>query len=950
MVYIGCLKTHIPQRLINHFCEKYYESAVKVGHISGLFPFVFNINEVNIGTSIKIYRIVAKLSLKTLKVEMCVRDVYIENIEPISDDTTNQNQTTRTKSFVNHAYAVCLAQMRKLSILKYMQSISVNNLQYGTKAYSVKFNKKNLVVKELTSNSTLCLNNIKTTFESNLCCCECNCSLVSPSLEITGDIKIDQQNLITKWNIAKCSFDFLNRSSGSINMKHEKLGDFIGFLSSTASHSTSKIPTDFAEGYVFIPYNTEVICGKVKINDSIEIDVSKGSFKETTVNNINVNNVHIANCVITNDCDGLAFTCSGIFTFNGTFKRNCLNVQNIKSKLHNKQLSINNLYIDLFKKYVDKTVINIDSCKIETSKFSFETKENCKWRIPTIHLYNKDNSLYFGDANIDGAIDNKCCFVNFSLKQGQIKNSRAKTLNISTSGSITFSKNQIFMNSLRIDSGNGNCLEVSLKMIAKNLSELISGISKILDKEPIIDNSIILEGKMAGTFSLRPIGIFLNTGDIISGVVSSQLTFAGTLSNPVITGTFALKNGFYENFNNGVVLKNITLQANGVGSELKITHIHLDDGTTSPALKQTTSRCTNSQQRCANGRGAFALFSCMHTFEPNLTIDLDCYFLQVTYGKVVKARVSGPLRMCGPITGKSKSPMVTGNITIDEMVVDVSSESSNVTIRPDEWTIKEKGVQILTNAVSDMSSKTASKLFELNITLTGHVVVLSNDLKCILVGTIVANGTIASPYLIGTLRIDPQKSSHYNLFGEIMVVRNGFICYDDVHVNNPYIKVVLATEINHTEIVAILAGHISNTTITLQSKPHLSSEAILSLLLFRHGINELSVQQNLQIRAFSSQMLQGNPLSFIDKLRNKFKLDSLEIVETQNVSSGELVQSIRVGKSIKGARVFFNKDISTKNNTKVTVRYDITQEVGVEANFSTEKDDSGVGIQWMKRY
>jgi translocation and assembly module TamB len=129
----------------------------------------------------------------------------------------------------------------------------------------------------------------------------------------------------------------------------------------------------------------------------------------------------------------------------------------------------------------------------------------------------------------------------------------------------------------------------------------------------------------------------------------------------------------------------------------------------------------------------------------------------------------------------------------------------------------------------------------------------------------------------------------------------------------------------------------------------MKNEEILALLLFNQGIGELSYNQNSQVRSLSSQMLRGNQLGIIDKIRDKLNIDSLEVVETQDISSGEVEQSIRLGKQMKNVKIYIDQDLSEKSRSRMTVRFNVTNEFGVEAKIGTG-GSSGAGIQWLKRY
>ncbi|MDR1597428.1 MAG: translocation/assembly module TamB domain-containing protein [Holosporales bacterium] len=568
------------------------------------------------------------------------------------------------------------------------------------------------------------------------------------------------------------------------------------------------------------------------------------------------------------------------------------------------------------------------------------------WKMCPIPIYSSNKKMYFGDFALNGTIAGTSCKINFALAPSLKVPKTVQRFNIETRGVVTVSPKSINIESLHIKSAANTTTEASLELCANKFSDLFAALCKVAKREPILRDSVQMKGRIRGTFALEPIVVFLSIGDAISGKASFNLDIAGTLAEPRLSGTFTLRNGYYEHFNNGVVLKNVTLDAHGEGETLKISSVRLDDGTLLGARPEYNP--TTPAKRCAGGWGALTLLRESRVYDPQLLLNLRCNFLQVAYGKTVKARASGDLKMCGPLTGASDAPMVTGDVAIDDMTISVSEDAPSADA--ENWAVFDKNVEIFKQRSSRTDCPCKKGRFGLDIKLGGNVVVKTNGLNCFLTGNLIAKGPIVSPYLIGEMTANPKLSSQYNLFGKIMSVKTGHVRYDDEYINDPSISLVLVTKVNRFDIFARLAGRLSNTNITLQSHPPLTSEEVLSLLLFGQGLTRLSSEQNSRVKGFSSHMLRGNPLRFIDKLRDKLKLDSLEVVDTQNISSGETTQALRFGKKIKKARVFIDQDISQKNDSKMTVRYDITPEIGLDATIGTHRGSSGVGVQWMKRY
>jgi hypothetical protein len=465
---------------------------------------------------------------------------------------------------------------------------------------------------------------------------------------------------------------------------------------------------------------------------------------------------------------------------------------------------------------------------------------------------------------------------------------------------------------------------------------------------------VSVDGSIKGQFSLAPLVVFLGSNDILEGVLSASVSVSGGLRKPNFSGSIKMANGHYENVNNGVVLKNVSLDASGFKSGLKVNAMRFTDGTTigtrSIAMHGAYSPSA-PPEGTASAFGYIWFFSEDLCVAPRFDLKLKCNFFQGTYIDVVKARATGTLDLVGPLTGLSARPIVTGRAILDPVFIDTTaaqiSEPTNNNIKIN-WkhganqSKKKQKIQIAN-----------PNRFKIKIALVaGREVLVSgdNELQCFLKGELFAEGPLRAPYLVGELEIDPQRINSYNLLGRILNAQTGTVSYKPTPVNDPAVKVTMHTKINQTDIFIDVFGYTSNIEIGLRSTPSLSKERILSLLLFKQDADELSLAKRKHVKAFASQMLQDNPLGVVDKLRNAVGLDSLEVVEQQDLASGETVQSVRIGKQIKNVRLFVDKSFASNAGGKMTVRYDITPQVGLEANVSTEKKDSGVGIQWQKRY
>ena len=650
----------------------------------------------------------------------------------------------------------------------------------------------------------------------------------------------------------------------------------------------------------------------------------------------------------------------------GNFIDKIINLEDIHGEIANKKIKLKKpFFFDLNKKISSEIFLNIDNLLFYSSKISFKNDEKSNFKLTPIHLFSKDRKdiLYYGSYYISGDTEFKNEAPNLTIKikssfdEDQIQFLKSKgnfvqKFEISLDSNILITKDSVDIKYLKILSNKKHTTNIQLKLnpVSGKFMDIFYALKDIAEKKqesPLLEaqSLVKLEGKINGEFSLSPISKFFWNGDLIDGIITTNILIDGFTKSPKLKGTFILENGFYENLNNGVILKDVKMKAIGKDDSLKITNISLIDGTTIGRKSILENKDMNAPRGTAKGEGELKLFE--YGFVPKLDINLNCNYFQVVYTDLVKARATGTLRINGPVHGKSTEAVITGDFVVNPMLINTSAVNTYMPIKNDVKIIRKNKNEKIQNIDSINPNR-----FKLNVKLnTGNrvVVIGDNSLQCFLKGQVDALGPLRNPYLLGNLQIDQTRNNTYNLFGRIMTPQKGTVKYSKDPMNDAYVDAIMKTKIGNTEIFANVHGFTSNLGVSLNSNPPLNNETILSLLLFKQNIDDLSENQRSQVKAFSSQMLQDNVFGFFDKIRNTIGLDSLEVVEKQDFSSGETIQSVRVGKQIKNVRVYVDQNLS-KNDSKMIVRYDLTPQIGLEANVGTEKSSSGVGIKWSKRY
>ncbi|MDR0625079.1 MAG: translocation/assembly module TamB [Holosporales bacterium] len=564
---------------------------------------------------------------------------------------------------------------------------------------------------------------------------------------------------------------------------------------------------------------------------------------------------------------------------------------------------------------------------------------------------NNGKSTGGGHSNVKNSAQKKlCCFINARNDSSAfVSNPNKKELKISCHFT-PLSANVL------------NVFQAFIDLYEKSTNTNLN-ISTTEPKIISTKNLVSVDGEIKGQFSIAPLVVFLGTNDVLNGVLKVNLKVSNFLKKPDFSGSIKMTGGCYENTNNEVVIKDVMLDAVGFKDTIKVKAMRFTDGTKtggqSAAVARNLYDINSPPQGTGSAHGAILLFSKDLCFDPQFNLKIKCNFFQGTYSEVVKARVTGNLNLVGPLSGASQKPMITGRAVVSPIVVNIAAaqaapvQEAKIKMNLVGGSKSNKDANKSDAEEKGATSGVPSDRFKLKIALdsgSGVVVQGDNGLRCFLKGELYAEGALRSPYLVGELKLDEQKENVYNLFGRKVKVQAGKISYSPSPINEPFLDATAHTSINQTSIFINISGLPSNIKTDLRSVPSLSEEEILSLLLFKQQIEGLSIANQKRVKAFASQMLQNNPLKFIDKIRNAFNLDSVEVVEHQDLSSGQTKQSVRIGKQIKNVSIAVDKGISSGMDGKVSVFSDITPQICIEANAGTDKKDMGVGVQWKKRY
>ena len=473
-------------------------------------------------------------------------------------------------------------------------------------------------------------------------------------------------------------------------------------------------------------------------------------------------------------------------------------------------------------------------------------------------------------------------------------------------------------------------------------------------KHLIFKDTAPLKVLAKGSGDLETLAYFLiNEGDLLKGEIALSLLLEGSLKERHLSGYIKINKGFYQSFQLGTVLENITFNAQGQGKRFQILEGSAQDG--SKGSFQISGFF--SETITENGPESYNLQ--MH-FDNFRAVSLD----------LITANATGDLQFLK--TFQIHEPSLAGNLILTPVSIHIPKKfPTNIPVLPVKrigglkevedqalkdkmlflHTLKEETRQKLSiielyPSPSDESS-TISLLppipLKIHLTIPSKFSVDGWGLSSFWQGDMDVDGNLDTPLLNGTLFL---VSGDYSLFGKTFSLLKGSLSFTGTSEIDPLVNVV--AQISTADIVAqiLIDGRLTTPEFTLQSQPTLPPGEIVSRILFGKGIGSLTPFQSLQIASALGDLTgTTGPLGFVDEIRNSLGLGALSF--TSGASSG--------GPGLNLGR-FLSNDVSlnvtpnlTTNSAQASVEVKVFPHVTIQSDLDTQSAAGG-GVNWQWDY
>jgi translocation and assembly module TamB len=394
-------------------------------------------------------------------------------------------------------------------------------------------------------------------------------------------------------------------------------------------------------------------------------------------------------------------------------------------------------------------------------------------------------------------------------------------------------------------------------------------------------------------------------GQRVRGRLTPDLTIAGTVAAPQVTGTVLLADGEVQDAAAGLHLSDIVARVQGDGNTLRITQFSAKAG---PGT--------------IGGGGSIGVLA------PGLPLDLTLTARNARplSSDLISAELDADLTIRGDATGRGDA---AGQLTI----------AGSLRVRRADLRVPERlpsSVAVLPIAMPGAkpppsSTSAAALVVALNLTLDApqQIFVRGRGLDVEFGGSMKLTGTTARLQAIGSLNL---RRGVLNLAGRALDFKEGAITFNGSSITDPGIHLVAAS--TSANVVATLAvdGTAHDPKITLSSVPELPQDEVLAHLLFGKSVGSLGP---LEIAGIATGLATitgagggiGDPL---DKMRQGLGLDRLAV--GSNAKGGATLEA---GRYLAPGVYLGAKQSASGGGAQASVQVDIAKGLKLEGTAGT---------------
>lgn len=410
----------------------------------------------------------------------------------------------------------------------------------------------------------------------------------------------------------------------------------------------------------------------------------------------------------------------------------------------------------------------------------------------------------------------------------------------------------------------------------------------------------------------------------LTGAADIDLTAAGDISAPVISGAATIRDGSYENFEVGVLIKNINAtltRKNDQALDFTLT------GTDEVTGKLSTHGTIDLNPATKNAINIVTNFSRIHLVRrPEFDATLDGNIDIV--GQSLTPTEEYPLFISGKIDIPVAEVRIPNSLPPSVPLIDVIEISG-----PDAHPVSLSATQ----AATPLPIK-----LDVNIHIPGPMQITGRGVNSLWRGDFVVTGTADTPVVSGSLQ---AMRGTLAFAGQNFTLARGAVNFLGRTPIDPDLDVALGFKRANFTATINVQGRSSDPQILMTSQPQLPQDEILAHILFNKAVGELSAFEAIQL-ANALAELSGEGISSGALLGSIQQTLGLDIF---NFSGSGTDASLSAGKYFADDVYLGVRQGTTPGDMAVTVEIQITPNITLDTEVGATASTQA-GVTWKYDY
>jgi translocation and assembly module TamB len=439
---------------------------------------------------------------------------------------------------------------------------------------------------------------------------------------------------------------------------------------------------------------------------------------------------------------------------------------------------------------------------------------------------------------------------------------------------------------------------------------------------PLAGNGLNLTLKGSAPLALAQ-RFVADRGGQLSGSVTLDAQVTGSIAAPKFGGRVSTSNA-------GYIDPELNLRLQGISGSASL------NGTTL-AIDSLTANLATGGSVAASGTVGLS-----GGFPANIRVALNS--ARYADGNLFVATVQGNLALTGNLTG---NPLLSGDVLVEkaDITVPESLGGGATMIDVEHVNTPPKVEQTLARARVDAAgapvpqTRPGGLLLDINLNAPNQIFIRGRGLDAEVGGSVRLTGPIGDIQPVGAFSLNRGRLA---ILGQRITFESGTVTL--VGDLDPELNLVARTQGEDITVFVTVSGRVSDIDVNFTSSPMLPQDEVLSRLIFKRAMGDLSPLQLAKLAAAASELVGGGSNgSLLDSLRGAAGLDDLDVVTDDQgnvaVQAGAYIQD----------NVYLGVQAGANGQSKVTINLDVTNDLKVQGAASQD-GNSSLGVFYESDY